>query len=166
MDLRLIGAVVIVLVVSMFSWLSYDYGYKRAKAQQVQSYQDQIKQLEQQASAALERERKTKADQEQTVATYLEQQKEIQANATHTINKYRASAISLRDSLKLKQCPSHVSGTTDSTSSNHAETTGGLLDTDVELLVRLAARADQVTEQLAAAQRLLEQDREVCNGKI
>lgn len=166
MDLRLIGAVVMLLVITGFSWLSYDYGYKRAKVQQIQSYQDQVKQLEQKITAGLERERLAHDKQEQISATYLEQQKEIRTNAAHTISEYRAHTISLRDSLKSKQCPANLSNATDSASSNHAETTGGLLDTDVEFLIQEARRADEVTKQLDAAQQLIEQDRAVCNGRV
>ena len=52
-----------------------------------------------------------------------------------------------------------------STSGNHATTTGGLHDRDVEFLIRYAARADAVAEQLKSAQALIKQDRELCNGQ-
>lgn len=146
-------------------WCGYDYGYNHAKAQQIQSYQDQVTQLKAQADAALERERAVNVKLVELEASYLDKQKEIQDNANHTINEYRASNLSLRDSLKSKQCPAVLSNVVSTTSSGDAETTGGLLDTDVEFLIRQAARADEVTKQLEAAQQLLIQDRELCNGQ-
>jgi len=165
MNLRFLGLVVLIAFVSFMTWCGYDYGYNQAKGQQIQSYQEKIVQLTTQADAALKRERAVNVKLVELEASYLDKQKEIQDNANHTINEYRASNLSLRDSLKSKQCPAVLSAVASTTSSGDAETTGGLLDTDVEFLIRQAARADEVTEQLEAAQQLIKQDRELCNGQ-
>lgn len=164
MGLNAIVALVFLICSIWIGWGCYDYGYDSAKSQQIQSYQDQVTQLKAQADAALERERAANVKLVELEASYVDKQKEIQDNANHTINEYRASNLSLRDSLKSKQCPAVLSNVASTTSSGDAETTGGLLDTDVEFLIRQAARADEVTEQLEAAQQLIKQDRELCNG--
>ena len=160
MNIRLLWIAFICFV----SWCSYDYGYKKARTEQIDNYEDMIKQLKADVDKALQRERIAYAKQEKLESGFLAKQKEIEHNANSTIDEYRTNTVRLRESLKAKQCPD-VSSVAGSTSGNHAETTGGLLDTDVEFLIRQAARADQVAEQLAAAQQLLEQDREVCNGQ-
>ncbi|MDU2407107.1 MAG: hypothetical protein E7D55_02460 [Acinetobacter junii] len=165
MGLNSIVALVFLICSIGIGWGCYDYGYDSAKAQQIQRYQEQAALLKAQADAALERERAVNVKMVELEASYLDKQKEIQDNANHTINEYRASNLSLRDSLKPKQCPTVLSAVTSTTSSSDAETTSGLLDTDVEFLVHQAARADEVTKQLEAAQQLLIQDRELCNGQ-
>lgn len=164
MNIRLIIGLLWIAFICFVSWCSYDYGYKKARTEQIDNYEDMIKQLKADVDKALQRERDAYKKQEQIESDFLAKQKEIEHNANSTIDEYRTNTDRLRESLKAKQCPD-VSSVAGSTSGNHAETTGGLLDTDVEFLIRQAARADQVAEQLAAAQQLLEQDREVCNGQ-
>ncbi|MDH0008379.1 lysis system i-spanin subunit Rz [Acinetobacter ursingii] len=163
MNLNLIGAITAILVTLFLVWCGYDYGYNKAKSEQIQSYLIQFKQLEEKLKTAVDNERKAYATQEQIESKYLDKIEEIKHNETHLIDQYRAGSFRLRDSLKPKQCPD-VSTVASTTSNSHADTTGGLLDTDVELLVRLAAKADAVTEQLATAQQIIIEDRELCNG--
>ena len=153
MNIRLIIGLLCVAFISYVSWCSYDYGYKKARTEQIDSYESMIQQLKDDVGKALQRERIAYAKQEQIESNYLAKHKEIEHNANSTIDEYRTNNVRLRESLKAKQCPD-VSSVASSTSGNHAETTGGLLDTDVEFLIRQAARADQVAEQLAAAQQL------------
>lgn len=164
MNIRLIVALGFLLTSIFIGWCCYDYGYTQARTQQIDNYESMIRELKADVDKALQRERIAYAKQEQIESNYLAKHKEIEHNANSTIDEYRTNNVRLRESLKAKQCPD-VSSVAGSTSGNHAETTGGLLDTDVEFLIRQAARADQVAEQLAAAQQLLEQDREVCNGQ-
>lgn len=164
MNIRLIIGLLWIAFICFVSWCSYDYGYKKARTEQIDNYEDMIKQLKADVDKALQRERDAYKKQEQIESDFLAKQKEIEHNANSTIDEYHTNTVRLRESLKAKQCPD-VSSVAGSASGNHAETTGGLLDTDVEFLIRQAARADQVAEQLAAAQQLLEQDREVCNGQ-
>ena len=164
MNIRLIIALGFVLLVTFIGWCCYDYGYNSAQSEQIQTYETQLEDLKTQADNALNRERNSYKKQEQLETKYLEKIKELQHNETTLINEYHANNLRLRDSLKAKQCPD-VSSTANSTSGNHATTTGGLHDRDVEFLIRYAARADAVAEQLKSAQALIKQDRELCNGQ-
>lgn len=164
MNIKLIVALGFLLISIFIGWCCYDYGYNRAQTEQIQTYEHQLAELKAQADQALNRERNSYKKQEQLEAKYLEKIKELQHNEANLIDEYRANNLSLRDSLKAKKCPD-VSIVTDSTVSHHATTTGGLHDRDVEFLIRYAARADAVAEQLKSAQALIQQDRELCNGQ-
>lgn len=164
MNIKLIVALGFLLTSIFIGWCCYDYGYNRAQTEQIQTYEHQLEELKAQADQALNRERNSYKKQEQLEAKYLEKIKELQHNESNLIDEYRANNLSLRDSLKAKKCPD-VSIVTDSTVSHHATTTGGLHDRDVEFLIRYAARADAVAEQLKSAQALIQQDRELCNGQ-
>ena len=164
MNIKLIVALSFLLTSIFIGWCCYDYGYNSAQSEQIQTYEKQLEDLKTQADNALNRERNSYKKQEQLEAKYLEKIKELQHNETTLINEYHANNLRLRDSLKAKQCPD-VSSTANSTSGNHATTTGGLHDRDVEFLIRYAARADAVAEQLKSAQALIKQDRELCNGQ-
>ena len=164
MNIRLIIMIGFVLLASFIGWCCYDYGYTQARTQQIDNYESMIRELKAESDQALERERESYKKQEQLETKYLEKVKELQHNETTLIDEYRANNLSLRDSLKAKKCPD-VSIVADSTVSHHAATTGGLHDTDVEFLIRYAARADAVAEQLKSAQALIKQDRELCNGQ-
>lgn len=164
MNIKLIVALSFLLTSIFIGWCCYDYGYNRAQTEQIQTYEHQLAELKAQADQALNRERNSYKKQEQLEAKYLEKIKELQHNEANLIDEYRANNLSLRDSLKAKKCPD-VSIVTDSTVSHHATTTGGLHDRDVEFLIRYAARADAVAEQLKSAQALIQQDRELCNGQ-
>ena len=164
MNIKLIVALGFLLTSIFIGWCCYDYGYNRAQTEQIQTYEHQLEELKAQADQALNRERNSYKKQEQLEAKYLEKIKELQHNEANLIDEYRANNLSLRDSLKAKKCPD-VSIVTDSTVSHHAATTGGLHDRDVEFLIRYAARADAVAEQLKSAQALIQQDRELCNGQ-
>lgn len=164
MNFKLIVALGFLFTSIFIGWCCYDYGYNSAKSKQIETHEKQMKVLESNIDQALKRERDSYKKQEQLESKYLEKIKELQHNETTLIDEYRANNLSLRDSLKAKQCPD-VSITTDSTVGNHAITTGGLHDRDVEFLIRYAARADAVAEQLASAQALIKQDRELCNGQ-
>ncbi len=164
MNIKLIVALSFLLTSIFIGWCCYDYGYNRAQTEQIQTYEHQLAELKAQADQALNRERNSYKKQEQLEAKYLENIKELQHNEANLIDEYRANNLSLRDSLKAKKCPD-VSIVTDSTVSHHATTTGGLHDRDVEFLIRYAARADAVAEQLKSAQALIQQDRELCNGQ-
>lgn len=162
MNLSVIAVSIAVVVCGVMTYAGYDYGYNKAKAEQIGSYEQSIKTLEAKAKDALNKERNAYAQQEQIEADYLEKIEELKRNEDDLINQYRTNTLSLRDSLKPKQC-SDVPPTTSSTSDSHAKTTGGLHDTDVEFLVRIANRADAVAEQLEEAQQIILNDREVCN---
>lgn len=164
MNIKLIVALSFLLTSIFIGWCCYDYGYNRAQTEQIQTYEHQLAELKAQADQALNRERNSYKKQEQLEAKYLEKIEELQHNEANLIDEYRANNLSLRDSLKAKKCPD-VSIVTDSTVSHHATTTGGLHDRDVEFLIRYAARADAVAEQLKSAQALIQQDRELCNGQ-
>ena len=164
MNIKLIVALGFLLTSIFIGWCCYDYGYNRAQTEQIQTYEHQLAELKAQADQALNRERNSYKKQEQLEAKYLENIKELQHNEANLIDEYRANNLSLRDSLKAKKCPD-VSIVTDSTVSHHATTTGGLHDRDVEFLIRYAARADAVAEQLKSAQALIQQDRALCNGQ-
>ena len=164
MNIRLIIGLLCVAFISYVSWCSYDYGYKKARTEQIDSYESMIQQLKADVGKALQRERIAYAKQEQIESNYLAKHKEIEHNANSTIDEYRTNNVRLRESLKAKQCPD-VSSVANSTSGNHATTTGGLHDRDVEFLIRYAARADAVAEQLKSAQALIKQDRVLCNGQ-
>ena len=150
MNIRLIIALGFVLLVTFIGWCCYDYGYNSAQSEQIQTYETQLEDLKTQADNALNRERNSYKKQEQLETKYLEKIKELQHNETTLIDEYRANNLSLRDSLKAKKCPD-VSIVADSTVSHHAATTGALHDRDVEFLIRYAARADAVAEQLKSA---------------
>ena len=164
MNIKLIVALGFLLTSIFIGWCCYDYGYTQARTQQIDNYESMIRELKAESDQALERERKSYKKQEQLETKYLEKIKELQHNETTLINEYHANNLRLRDSLKAKQCPD-VSSTANSTSGNHATTTGGLHDRDVEFLIRYAARADAVAEQLKSAQALIQQDRALCNGQ-
>lgn len=146
----------------IMSFLSYDYGYKRAQSQQIAGYQKEIRQLEQKANQALQRERQAYAKQEQLETEFLQQKQEIENHANATIEQYRNHTVRLRRSLQPQQCPP-MPATADTAGSSDATTTGGLQPKDVEFLIREANRADSVVKQLAAAQKIIEQDRQICN---
>ena len=164
MNIKLIVALGFLLTSIFIGWCCYDYGYTQARTQQIDNYESMIRELKAESGQALERERNSYKKQEQLETKYLEKIKELQHNETTLIDEYRANNLSLRDSLKAKKCPD-VSIVADSTVSHHAATTGGLHDTDVEFLIRYAARADAVAEQLKSAQALIQQDRALCNGQ-
>ena len=164
MNIKLIVALGFLLTSIFIGWCCYDYGYTQARTQQIDNYESMIRELKAESDQALERERESYKKQEQLEAKLIAKQKEIEHNANSTIDDYRANNVRLRESLQAKQCPD-VSIVANSTSGNHAATTGGLLDTDVEFLIRYAARADAVAEQLKSAQALIKQDRELCNGQ-
>ncbi len=164
MNIRLIIVIGFVLLATFIGWCCYDYGYNSAENNKIEAYEETIRTLETQVSTALDRERQSYKIQEGLESKYLEKLKEMKDNETNLINEYHANNLRLRDSLKAKQCPD-VSSTANSTSGNHATTTGGLHDRDVEFLIRYAARADAVAEQLKSAQALINQDRELCNGQ-
>ena len=164
MNIKLIVALGFLLTSIFIGWCCYDYGYTQARTQQIDNYESMIRELKAESDQALERERESYKKQEQLETKYLEKIKELHHNETTLIDEYRANNLSLRDSLKAKKCPD-VSIVADSTVSHHAATTGGLHDTDVEFLIRYAARADAVAEQLKSAQALIQQDRALCNGQ-
>ena len=164
MNIRLIIVIGFVLLATFIGWCCYDYGYNSAENNKIEAYEETIRTLETQVVTALDRERQSYKIQEGLESKYLEKLKEMQDNETNLINEYRANNLSLRDSLKAKKCPD-VSIVADSTVSHHAATTGGLHDTDVEFLIRYAARADAVAEQLKSAQALIQQARALCNGQ-
>ena len=164
MNIKLIVALGFLLTSIFIGWCCYDYGYTQARTQQIDNYESMIRELKAESDQALERERESYKKQEQLETKYLEKIKELQHNETTLIDEYRANNLSLRDSLKAKKCPD-VSIVADSTVSHHAATTGGLHDTDVEFLIRYAARADAVAEQLKSAQALIQQDRALCNSQ-
>ena len=164
MNIKLIVALSFLLTSIFIGWCCYDYGYTQARTQQIDNYESMIRELKAESDQALERERESYKKQEQLETKYLEKIKELQHNETTLIDEYRANNLSLRDSLKAKKCPD-VSIVADSTVSHHAATTGGLHDTDDEFLIRYAARADAVAEQLKSAQALIQQDRALCNGQ-
>ena len=164
MNIKLIVALGFLLTSIFIGWCCYDYGYTQARTQQIDNYESMIRELKAESDQALERERESYKKQEQLETKYLEKIKELQHNETTLIDEYRANNLSLRDSLKAKKCPD-VSIVADSTVSHHAATTGGLHDRDVEFLIRYAARADAVAEQLKSAQALIQQDRALCNGQ-
>lgn len=91
----------------------------------------------------------------------LIKQKEQADHAQATINSLRAGTTRLRDSLAVKSCPS-VSKPTSSTGDSDATSTGGLSEEDVRFLISEASRADQLAEQLIAAQQVIAHDRVVC----
>ena len=164
MNIRLIIVIGFVLLATFIGWCCYDYGYNTAENKKIQAYEDTIKDLESRSQQALKRERESYKKQEQLESNYLAKVKELMQNEDSLINEYRVNNLRLRDSLKAKQCPD-VSSTANSASGNHATTTGGLHDRDVEFLIRYATRADAVAEQLKSAQALIKQDRELCNGQ-
>lgn len=94
-------------------------------------------------------------------ADLLTKQKEQADNAQATIDSLRAGTTRLRNSLAVKACPS-VPSTTSSTGHSDAASTGGLSEEDVRFLISEASRADQLAEQLKAAQQVIMHDRVVC----
>ena len=142
---------------------SYDSGYDTALTERIASYEQAAKDAEDKAKHTLDLERKAYKDQEAISASYLDKIKRLQHNEQALITEYRANTLSLRESLKVKQCPD-VSAVAGATSSGDAGTTGGLQDADVTFLIRHAARADEVTEQLHAAQQVILNHRELCNA--
>lgn len=91
----------------------------------------------------------------------LTKQKEQAQHAQATIDSLRAGTTRLRNSLAVKACPS-VSESTSSTGHSDATSTGGLSEEDVRFLISEASRADQLAEQLTAAQQVIAHDRVVC----
>lgn len=154
MNIHSMSIFIFFIIVAVLVRCSYDYGYDHAISERITSYERTIEQLRTQ-------ERKAYKDQADLEAKYIEQIKEIKDNEAHLLDGYRANNLKLRESLKPKQC--NVSATTNSPSSSDAEAASGLQDTDVTFLIRLAARADAAVEQLAAAQQIITNDRELCN---
>jgi hypothetical protein len=91
----------------------------------------------------------------------LIKQKEQAQHAQATIDSLRAGTTRLRNSLAVKACPS-VPKSTSSTGHSDATSTGGLSEEDVRFLISEASRADQLAEQLTAAQQVIAHDRVVC----
>jgi len=164
MNIKLIVALGFLISSIFIGWCCYDYGYNNAENKVIHGYKQTIEDLKAKGQKALDRERDSYKKQEQLESKYLEKIQELQHNEANIITEYRANNLSLRDSLKAKQCPD-VSLVANSTRNDNADTTGGLHDRDVEFLIRYAARADAVVEQLNSAQALIKQDRELCNGQ-
>lgn len=101
------------------------------------------------------------AKQSEIETELLLKQKEQEAYAHRTIADLRAGTVSLRESLKIKQCTS-VSSIDGTPSHGNAASTGGLSEEDVRFLISEASRADKLAEQLTAAQKVILLDRVVC----
>ena len=71
MNIRLIIGLLCVAFISYVSWCSYDYGYKKARTEQIDSYESMIQQLKADVGKALQRERIAYAKQEQIESNFL-----------------------------------------------------------------------------------------------
>ena len=92
----------------------------------------------------------------QDIAAQYEQDKQRLSNEKDAvIADLRSDALRLR---RRFQCPSpSVPNTPDTTSERNGGEGGGLLDSDAEFLVRLAAEADERVMQLQACQAVLKE---------
>lgn len=112
---------------------------------------------------ATEKSNRLAAAQEQAAQAYEQGKQHAQNEADATIAAYRAGSIRLRAQFTCFN--SSVSNTTTSTGISDAARDCGLSERDVSNLVRLSQRANEVAEQLKAAQDIIRADRAIINGE-
>ncbi|QKN87897.1 Rz lysis protein [Acinetobacter phage vB_AbaP_Alexa] len=158
---KMIGYAFALALIAGVLHFTYTAGYDKSERVWLDKYTTELGKLNDQLIASQRKERAAVEKQEQIEADLLAKQKEQAANANAIINDLRAGNVRLRDQFKIKQCAS-VSGTTGSAGGSDAASTGGLSEADVRFLVSEASRADQLAEQLIAAQQVITNDRVVC----
>lgn len=158
---KMIGYAFALALIAGVLHFTYTAGYNKSERVWLNKYTTELGKLNDQLVAAQRNERAAVAKQEQIEADLLAKQKEYAANANATINDLRAGTIRLRDEFKIKRCAS-VSSITGSTGGSDAASTGGLSEEHVRFLISEASRADQLAEQLKAAQQVITHDRVVC----
>jgi vacuolar-type H+-ATPase subunit I/STV1 len=156
--IKWIAAAVTLLVVFGFGW-SHGSEHVQAKwdsekaalnaeaARQIQEAQEQVRKVEQDSVR-----RVAAAD-----AKYQAVLREKKSEESAAIDRARTGG--LRINAKCPSSPNAVSDSAASTSNGNGETRAELSQEAGEFLVRLAAEADRVTEQLNACQAILEEDR-------
>ncbi|WP_441228005.1 DUF2514 family protein [Tardiphaga sp. 20_F10_N6_6] len=101
--------------------------------------------------------------QAQVETQLIQRNKDAQDIADRTIADLRAGTLQLRKSLTAGTCSvASVSGVAASTAERDAVCNGGFQLVDAAILVRFAARAQQVAERLKAAQAVIADDRKIC----
>lgn len=159
--LRIVPYVIALALIAGVLRFTYMAGYNKSERVWLDKYTLELGRLNDQLVAAQRTEREAVAKQEQIEADLLAKQKEHEANANAVITGLRNDTIRLRDQFKIKQCAS-VSSATGSTGGSDATSTGGLSEENVRFLISEASRADQLAEQLKAAQQVITHDRVVC----
>lgn len=148
----------VVIAAFMFGWtqgsLSVQAQWDKEKAElnaqaakEIQEANDRVR--------AIERESYLKVAQTEQI--FNKKLKEKDLEEVNALNRARTSGLFVN-----AKCPSSinaVSGAAKNSSSGDGETRVELHQADGEFLIRFAAEADRVTEQLSACQKLLEDER-------
>ena len=130
--------------------------WEKVEAQENAQAAAKILQLENQARDA---EAKHEAEMTVTVGQLTKDHQDEIATYQSTIDKLRSGALKLRDPGTLPTCSCSTSKTPANPAGNPTGTTGQLSEQLAEFLTSEASRADQVTAQLAACQKALQDDR-------
>jgi hypothetical protein len=158
----LAGAAVLVIGVGLG-------GYNHGKATATERFERVIAQHdadnERERATLMAAARKKEADAALRMAAIDEQHQEDMRNAQiiseRTIAGLRDGTVRLRDRLAARQCPGPVvSEASARASGGDAVQEVGLQGADVDFLVRFAAEADQVADQLRACQAVVRADRQ------
>lgn len=160
-NLMLLRIIAIGLISAILVCVGYQYG-----SMSVQSKWDKEKaELNAQAAKEIQEandrvraiERESYLKVAQTEQLFNKKLKEKDLEEANALNRARTSGLFIN-----AKCPSGtnaVPGASSSSSSSDGETRVELPQADGEFLIRLAAEADRVTEQLSACQKLLEDER-------
>lgn len=154
-------AILAILIIGTSVAIGYRYG-----AMQVQSKWDKEKaELNAQAAKEIEEasnrvraiEREANARVVQTEQLYNKKLKEKSNEEADALNRARTGGLFVN--AKCPNAQGAVPGATSDSAASDGETRVELPKEDGEFLIRLAAEADRVTEQLSACQKLLEDER-------
>lgn len=115
--------------------------------------------------AARTQEQQAAADQAAITSKLIEDLRHEKQNADATVAGLRAGAVQLRDRFTCADASPRggVPSTSTSAAGSDATAARGLQPEDAEFLVRESSRADQVAQQLAACQAVIQSDRSAAN---
>lgn len=161
-NLALVKAIAVALILAATFAFGWSTGSEHVQAQ----WDRERAELNAQAAKAIEEanSRVRKAEQAssnriaQSEKLYLTKLKEKSHEENFAIDRARTGGLFIN-----AKCPSRLDAMPDATQlagSGHGETRVELPKKDGEFLIRLAAEADRVTEQLTACQAILESERQ------
>ena len=136
------AAVVVMVVVWWYGTIRYEDGLEAAE--------EQYKIEEANAALIAEHEKRIlEAEYVKRAATLIEEKRKSEAALRSTIADWQSGKLRLKTRFIQDSCPS---------SGGDGEAERGLLDEDVQFLIREATRADAIVRQLTACQGLIKDD--------
>lgn len=151
----------LLLIVSMV----YSKGRAAGEAATTAIYEAKIAEAREEARLLADAYRIQEKANAQEMAVIDQQHQEAltnaQAEADRVLESVRAGTVRVRNKLTCPKASSGVSDVASTTSSGDAGEGSGLSQADAELVLRIAAEADQVVHQLKACQAIVRADRQL-----